>query len=498
VLLMSARLVLAAMFALAATAKLADRPGTYRSMVGFGIPRPVTVPSAWGLVASELAMTGLLCSPVAKVGAYGALALLGVISSIVAVRVIGRQTPDCHCFGRFSRGPVGWSTVARNACFMTIAGYVASGGQAPRAFLALFVVTGGLWLGLGPLPRRARRRGTAAPEFSLIDGSGATWTLSSTLSQGSQALLVFSHPTCGPCQALLADLGRWQRELAGRLRIVVINRGSPSNSRRVATAHGLQLVLADESGVVAGAYGVLATPTAVLIDDHGRSAATARGAGEISGLVTRWGGRNNQRNDARFDRRALLGFATLGLLPLVAAACGGARASPKRPKTLHVDGAYLCDQRYALCTDAACVPSPSDPSIVICDCVVKSGYAVGFKSCTERTPKGETLYSNFSTQLVTDSTRVLTCAADDRWANCLDVICTVDPHDSTKAHCLCLLVENGPSVTFGGDCDTKTCSSVIWSAATPNLPGSSQLEKGMKELGLPLTLPKACPSHSSH
>jgi hypothetical protein len=205
------------------------------------------------------------------------------------------------------------------------------------------------------------------------------------------------------------------------------------------------------------------------------------------------------REEPRFARRALiaraaLGVASLGAFPLIAAACGNSKKPPRRPKELHINGAYLCDHRYALCTDAACVPSTSDPSIVICDCVVRTGWAVGFKSCAERAAKGNTLHSNFSTQLVTSSTRVMTCGKNDPWAECLDVVCEVDPHDASKAKCQCVLFKTGPSVTFGGDCDTKTCSSTIWSATTSNLPGSAQLEAGMKQLDLPLTLPKACPS----
>jgi hypothetical protein len=124
----------------------------------------------------------------------------------------------------------------------------------------------------------------------------------------------------------------------------------------------------------------------------------------------------------------------------------------------------------------------------------QTGYAVGFKSCSERAPKGTTLHSNFSTQLVTSTTRVMTCPADAPWGNCLDVVCNVDPHDASKAQCQCVLVKTGPSLTFGGSCQTNTCTSTIWSAATSNLPGSAQLEKGMKQIGLALTRPKSCPA----
>ncbi|MGH7919711.1 MAG: TlpA family protein disulfide reductase, partial [Candidatus Dormibacteraceae bacterium] len=397
-------------------------------------------------------------------------------------------------FGRFSKASIGWSALARNAALMAIAGYLAADGLAAPAFAGVFLLAGGLWVWLGPLSSRPRAPQRPAPDFALVDARGATWTLASVVAAGLPALLVFSQSGCPACQTLLPQVGPWQRELRLRLRVVVVTGSPRSEAAREVSVHGLGLVLTDESGAVARAYGVHATPSAVLVDQRGRIAGIGRGAGEIADLVAGQAGEGAIEAEPRVGRRTVLGRGLLSLLPVVAAACGGSAPSAKRPKSLHIDGAYLCDQRYALCTNAPCAIDSGEPSIATCDCVVKTGYAIGFKSCTERAARGTTLYSNFSTQLVTTRTKVLSCPAEDRWANCLDVVCTVDPHDSTKAHCQCLLVDKGPSVTFGGNCDQKTCSSTIWSAATPNLPGSAQLEKGMKQLGLPLTLPKSCPS----
>jgi peroxiredoxin len=494
ILLLLSRLVLAGVFVVAAAAKLSDRFGLRRSMADFGVPALLVVPLGWGLVAGELAVAALLCSPAVTVGAFGATALLAVFSVLVAVTVLRGRTLDCHCFGRLSNKPVRWSTVARNALLVTVAGYVASGGREPLAFAVLAAVAACLWAGLGRRRAPVARPGVPAPDFSLADETRTMWALASVLARGTPALLVFSHPACGACRLLLPDIARWQSELQDRLHVIVVSGGPRPDSIPGSTAPGPGTVLADESGAVARAYGVQATPSAVLVDRHGRIAAvTARGAGEIADLVARQAGRSGDRGHPWLGRRSLLGVAAAGILPLVAAACGSTASARRRPKALHIDGAYLCDQRYALCTDAACVPDATDPGIVICDCVVKTGYAIGFKSCQDRAPTGSTLYSNFSTQLVTGRTRVLSCPAGAPWANCLDVVCTADPRNPAKARCQCLLVQTGPSVTFGGGCDARTCSSVIWSAATASLPGSIQLEKGMKQLGLPLTLPKSCP-----
>jgi hypothetical protein len=55
-------------------------------------------------------------------------------------------------------------------------------------------------------------------------------------------------------------------------------------------------------------------------------------------------------------------------------------------------------------------------------------------------------------------------------------------------------MNTGNFLTFGGNCDTKTCTSVIWSATTEPFPGGAQYETGLKRLGIAYTVPKSCPS----
>lgn len=56
------------------------------------------------------------------------------------------------------------------------------------------------------------------------------------------------------------------------------------------------------------------------------------------------------------------------------------------------------------------------------------------------------------------------------------------------------MVTTGVNLTFGGGCDTSTCSTTIWSAATTELPGSTQYAALMKQVDLPVNLPPGCPS----
>jgi hypothetical protein len=156
------------------------------------------------------------------------------------------------------------------------------------------------------------------------------------------------------------------------------------------------------------------------------------------------------------------------------------------------DGAWLCNQPYALCTTAPCEPSASDPSTAICRCVVLNGYSIGYTSCDERIPSKLALISTFSTENVTSAFGIMTCPESARWANCLDMPCEIDSLNPAQATCSCPIVESGPSMVFGGGCDTSTCASVIWSGATP--PGVTQYTAAMQCVNRAVTFPEICPS----
>jgi hypothetical protein len=236
----------------------------------------------------------------------------------------------------------------------------------------------------------------------------------------------------------------------------------------------------------------------VLIDE-GRRLVTARGAGAINDLVDQ---AVQVFEQTRFSRRVLLrrasvGLASAGVLPVVAATAAACDSSsknglPSDVNAFEVDGAWLCNQTFALCTTAPCVPSPSDPNISVCDCVVVNGYSIGFKTCTDRAQSGNNVRSAFSTVNVNTNFGVLSCPSGVPWANCLDVECEIEPTNPALAKCRCLTVKTGESLTFGGGCDTATCTSTIWSAATPDLPATAQYRKGMNLLGQPVNFPKTC------
>ena len=54
--------------------------------------------------------------------------------------------------------------------------------------------------------------GSRAPDFELPGLTGGSVTLRALLESSRPLLLVFSDPGCGPCNALLPEVARWQRE----------------------------------------------------------------------------------------------------------------------------------------------------------------------------------------------------------------------------------------------------------------------------------------------
>ncbi|MCV7440788.1 thioredoxin family protein [Mycobacterium paraense] len=480
--ILAARLLLAGMFAVAALTKLLDRGGARGAVTAFGVPRAAAAFAGSALIAGEFGVAALLLAE-PRTGAVAALLALAGFSVVALVSLARGRAIECHCFGRLSSAPLGWPTLARNGCFAALAGLVALDGRFGWALTTFAVTMLVLWLGPAARRRRASRTGDAAG-LALPDRAGRVWTLDTLQENRRPLVLVFSQPGCGACDALLPDVARWQDDLGGHVTVALIN-GGPAG-------HRVPLELIDETRAAFAAYGITATPSAVLIDG-GRRVDTARGAGAIGELVER------AARPTGLTRRGLLRGASVGLLPAVAAtaaACdkSGKANLPSNVDAFEVDGAWLCNQTFALCTTAPCVPSKTDPGISVCDCVVVNGYSVGFRNCSDRAQSGNKVRSAFSTVNVNANFGVLTCPSGVPWANCLDVECEMDPNNPAVAKCQCLTVTTGESRTFAGGCETATCTSTIWSAATPDLPATAQYRKGMNQIGQPVNFPKTCPA----
>src|SRR5205823_3437671 len=130
--------------------------------------------------------------------------------------------------------------------------------------------------------------GAAAPAFRLPDLDGVTLTLDLLRTPRKPVVLLFTDPDCGPSNALLPEIGRWQRDHADRLMLVAISRGTPAANRPSLSEHGLRRVLLQPGFEVAHAYRAHGTPSAVLVDPDGTiGSPVALGADAIRDLVAR-------------------------------------------------------------------------------------------------------------------------------------------------------------------------------------------------------------------
>jgi methylamine dehydrogenase accessory protein MauD len=131
--------------------------------------------------------------------------------------------------------------------------------------------------------------GSRAPRFSLPGLDDDLVSLDDLLRVGRPVMLVFSDPACGPCQALLPAIGRWQASHADQFTLALLSRGSAEENRSKCEEHGVGRVLLQSDWEVSGAYQAYGTPAAVLIGEDGTIASElAQGAEQITGLVERY------------------------------------------------------------------------------------------------------------------------------------------------------------------------------------------------------------------
>ena len=322
------RVALAAVFAIAGFAKLADREGGRKSMVDFGAPVFLANPLAWLVPLAELACAAaLLWTPSVPWGAGGLLAMLIVFSAAMAIVLARGRRPDCHCFGQLNASPIGAKTLVRNAVLAAMAAFVWwQGPQAVDArelwsalsrfqsalpamalvFAAILLFqqwtlihmlrqNGRLLLRVEALekggkpgseqPLRGLDVNQAAPGFSLPAVDGGAVTLEDLGKAGKPILLFFNEASCGPCNTMLPEVAGWQNKHADGLLIVPISRGDVEANRARNATHNLRHGLLQADREVEQAYLVTATPTAVMVADGRVASRLAEGVDQIRALV---------------------------------------------------------------------------------------------------------------------------------------------------------------------------------------------------------------------
>ncbi len=315
VLLLVARLLLAAVFVVSGLAKVVDLKGSQKAVQGFGVPSFLAVPLGTLLPFAELAVVvALIPSAWAWYGAIGALALLLAFIVGISVNLSFGRKPDCHCFGQLHSEPVGASTLIRNVLLAALAGAVIWQGAAysnvgPSAvsWIATLTVAQSIelvvglilvalvgietWLLLQTMTQQGRiltrlelleEKGvpgnnpeyglpedSEAPAFELPDLDGNMVSLGGLLAQGADTkaavVLVFTSPICNPCTAMLPEYVQWQQKYADAATMVIISQGTVEENRAKMAEYDISPVLLQRDGEVAEAYKVRGTPSAVVI-----------------------------------------------------------------------------------------------------------------------------------------------------------------------------------------------------------------------------------------
>lgn len=310
---------LAAVFAVAGLAKLADPVGSRRALVDFGLPHGISPAGAIVVPLSELIVAAaLLVEATVWWAAAGAVGLLLGFNLGIGFNLSRGNAPQCHCFGQLHSEPVGWRTLARNSVLMAGAGYMlwAERASGPAGLvgpgvpdiivaslgglaLALAMVSGWLLLwggrGAGAPTAEGQSRavhstglpvGAPAPEFQLTNQAGSLSTLGALRARGKPVLLIFSDADCAACMALMPAVARWEQERAAALTIAVIGRGDGAAAS--AKAQQVSNILVQDDSEVAEAYRVYVTPAAVLVSASGAIASVPALGGEaISDMVAR-------------------------------------------------------------------------------------------------------------------------------------------------------------------------------------------------------------------
>ncbi len=205
------------------------------------------------------------------------MALLALFIGGISINLARGRKPDCHCFGQLYSKPIGWSTLIRNVVLAAVAGLIvglgwSNVGLSATDWFGLLTVSSRIeliagvilvallfgigWLLLAIMQQQGRLLlriealearltavgsippapavdqpglpvGTVSPAFALSGLYGETLTLEALKAASKPMVLLFSDPGCGPCTALMPEVGRWQREYMGKLTLAVISRGTP-------------------------------------------------------------------------------------------------------------------------------------------------------------------------------------------------------------------------------------------------------------------------------
>ncbi|OGO97424.1 MAG: hypothetical protein A3F41_05230 [Coxiella sp. RIFCSPHIGHO2_12_FULL_44_14] len=158
---------------------------------------------------------------------------------------------------------------------------------------------------------------------------------------------------------------------------------------------------------------------------------------------------------------------------------------------------YICNSTYALCTSATCFPLLGEPKKVICRCIMKAGYSMGYKPCQnpQKGVAGHTLIVSRFYPLSKQNKYTLLCKKGYAWADCLDKPCYANVEKKGQALCTCDVKHNKPFGFFVENCEKTKCTSGIYSAILSQQ--AEEIEKLLYSQRLiPKLNPQFCPNNN--
>lgn len=327
-----ARLLLAAVFAVAGVGKLLHAGETETTLGKFGLAEGLRRPVAVALPLAELAIAAaLLPATTAPWAAVAAFLLLATFTVAVARVLRAEEEIDCNCFGSLGPSRVSGRTLARNIGLMAVAAVVAVAGWSnsgpsavawvgdldPITAVAILAGVGLLAAALnfafswqlmkqnGRLVAELARvapagdqhapeastglpLGRLAPEFELPALAGGITSLEDLLVPGQGLILFFSDPGCTACDPLLPEIARLQADPEADPRAVALSPGDREAVQKKAEEHGLEPVLLLEDFELPRSLGINGVPGAVMLDSDGKVASeSAVGASAVGELLAK-------------------------------------------------------------------------------------------------------------------------------------------------------------------------------------------------------------------
>jgi len=258
-----ASLVVGAVLLAAATAKLADRPGTVVALATYGIAGRAAH-AGWGVLVAVEAALGALLLAGSLAGAVAATALLGAFGVAQASALAsGLAGAPCGCLG--ARGRLGGWSVGRTAALAALAGAAVVLAPSPVAWpVAAAIAAAAVLAGLRVRPPRGALD---------VDGEGPELGARSALAAmapGGLRLVVFTSEGCHLCRRLAPALERIREERAVTLHVL--------DEERDAAAWLAARVPGSPYAVVLDAHGVVLAKGTVNTGRQLRSLLPAQGS----------------------------------------------------------------------------------------------------------------------------------------------------------------------------------------------------------------------------